>query len=212
MKTIINISSKLLNIWIYLYLSIEHWRVQNTDCLVNKLVWNGAQYLASHTGSMSLHSVLVVGRYQETGQDRCFVFWSEQIIRTIFICRAMLGAVWENEIKVDMSDMWMWGLKAGLISQSLTGTTDTDPSSITGLHFIYPGLLLFYVEGHEEDINDFIRLLNNLTAKEALGLTKVKVVHIINNMKVRNRLLSINKVPPRLKRNVAWTDQSRELL
>ena len=35
-----------------------------------------------------------------------------------------------------------------------------------------------------ENINDFIRLLNNLTAKEGLGLTKVKVVHIIHNIKV----------------------------
>ena len=88
----------------------------------------------------------------------------------------MLGAVWENEIKV-CQIWWMGELKADLISQSLTGTTDTEPSSITGLHFIYPGLLLFYVEGREEDINDFIRLLNNLTAKEQLGLHKVKVVH-----------------------------------
>ena len=65
---------------------------------------------------------------------------------------------------------------------------------MTGLHFIYPGLLVFYVEGSEDDINDFIRLLNNLTAKEALGLTKVKVVHIVHNIKARTFLESdLNK-------------------
>ena len=61
---------------------------------------------------------------------------------------------------------------------------ESEVSGVTGLHFIYPGLLLFYVEGSEDNINDFVRLLNNLTAKEGLGLTKVKVVHIIHNIKV----------------------------
>ena len=62
---------------------------------------------------------------------------------------------------------------------------DGEASSVTGLHFIYPGMLLFYVEGSEDNINDFIRLLNNLTAKEGLGLTKVKMVHIIHNIKTQ---------------------------
>ena len=102
---------------------------------------------------MSLHSVIVVGRYQESGQDR-----------------AVLGAAWENEIK------------------AVTVSDDNEQSSVTGLHFVFPGLLMFYVEGSEENLNDFIRLLNNLTAKEGLGLTKVKVVHLIHNIK--NQILS----------------------
>ena len=66
---------------------------------------------------------------------------------------------------------------------------ESEVSGVTGLHFIYPGLLLFYVEGSEDNINDFVRLLNNLTAKEGLGLTKVKVVHIIHNIKVSKKVL-----------------------
>ena len=68
--------------------------------------------------------------------------------------------------------------------QSSTVSTDGEQSTVTGIHFVFPGLLLFYIEGSEDNINDFIRLLNNLTAKEGLGLTKVKVVHIIHNIKV----------------------------
>ena len=71
--------------------------------------------------------------------------------------------------------------------QAATTSTDQEPSCVTGLHFVFPGQLVFYVEGGEENINDFIRLLNNLTAKEGLGLTKVKVVHIIHNIKVTVR-------------------------
>ena len=97
---------------------------------------------------LSLHSVVVVGRYQESGQDR-----------------SVLGAVWENEVR------------------AATSPGVEDATSVTGLHLLYPGLLVFYVEGGEEDLNDFLRLLNNLTAKEALGLTKVKVVHMIHNIK-----------------------------
>ena len=92
--------------------------------------------------------MMVVGRYQETGQDR-----------------AMLGTVWENEVR------------------AATAPSGEETSSVTGLHLLYPGLLVFYVEGGEDDLNDFLRLLNNLTAKEALGLTKVKVVHMIHNIK-----------------------------
>ena len=98
--------------------------------------------------TLSLHGMMVVGRYQETGQDR-----------------AMLGTVWENEVR------------------AATAPSGEETSSVTGLHLLYPGLLVFYVEGGEDDLNDFLRLLNNLTAKEALGLTKVKVVHMIHNIK-----------------------------
>ena len=77
--------------------------------------------------------------------------------------------------------------------KSLSSSTESESSSVTGLHFIYPGLLVFYVEGSEEDINDFIRLLNNLTAKEALGLTKVKVVHIVHNIKVVEGVVKLIK-------------------
>ena len=96
-----------------------------------------------------MHSAIVVGKYQESGQER-----------------SVLAAAWETEIK------------------AVTVSSENELSSVTGLHFIFPGLLMFYVEGSEENINDFIRLLNNLTAKEGLGLTKVKVVHIIHNIKV----------------------------
>jgi hypothetical protein len=78
---------------------------------------------------------------------------------------AMLGTVWENEVR------------------TATAPSGEETSSVTGLHLLYPGLLVFYVEGGEDDLNDFLRLLNNLTAKEALGLTKVKVVHMIHNIK-----------------------------
>ena len=50
---------------------------------------------------MSLHSVVAVGRYQETGQDRSVFSSFVSIIHISQLCsRAMLGTVWENEIKV----------------------------------------------------------------------------------------------------------------
>ena len=58
----------------------------------------------------------------------------------------------------------------------ITGQVKTEDSELTGLQLLYPGLLTFYVEGGEAQLNDFIRLLNNLTAKEGLGLTKVSRV------------------------------------
>merc|ERR1711872_84394 len=98
-------------------------------------------------GSSCLHSLVAVGRYHDTGQDR-----------------SALAAVWEEEVRT-----------AGC-------------GWFTGLHLLYPGLMLFYVEAGEDASNQFIRLLNNLTAKEALGLTKLKVVHMIHN--IRAHLLS----------------------
>ena len=38
-------------------------------------------------------------------------------------------------------------------------------------------------KGLEDELNEFLRLLNSLTTKESLGLTKSKIVHFLHNLR-----------------------------
>ena len=48
-------------------------------------------------------------------------------------------------------------------------------------------------QGCEEDLNDFCRLLNNLTAKEGLGLTQVKLDHPDIVISISMVIMSLDK-------------------
>ena len=77
-------------------------------CLINRLK-PGSPVLVQHIcagwqgdRAMSLHAVLVVGRYQESGQDR-----------------AVLASAWETEIKVTLGRYWgsiLWFLLHSLLN------------------------------------------------------------------------------------------------
>ena len=88
--------------------------------------------------SSCLHSLVAVGRYHDTGQDR-----------------SALAAVWEEEV---LSFKSFKCLRFQEFCEWVSYKVRTAGCGwLTGLHLLYPGLMLFYVEAGEDASNQFIR-------------------------------------------------------